>query len=153
MPKSQQVAALPWRKNKGELEILLVTTRTTKRWLIPKGWCMEAKADHDAAAIEAFEEAGVKGDVNSFPVGSYVYEKILRSGNTRSLTVQVYALEVREEFLDWPERHERKRKWVSVQQAIEMIGEPELKPVVLAFGGRSNSIWLFFKKLLRTLFS
>jgi 8-oxo-dGTP pyrophosphatase MutT (NUDIX family) len=137
MPKrTHQVAALPWRRGEGGLEFLLVTTRTTKRWLIPKGWTMDGKADHDAAAIEAYEEAGVKGLVSSMPAGQYGYVKMLRDGKTRYLNVRVYALQIEEVLEAWPEQAERERRWVSKREALEMIGEPELLPVIVAFDGK-----------------
>ncbi len=133
MPKSKQIAALPWRITENGLEILLVTTRTTKRWVIPKGWTMDGKADHDAAVIEAFEEAGVRGRVETHPVGSYGYLKILQSGRARHVTVQVFSIAVDEVLDIWPERAERQRRWVSPEQAQVLIGEPELLPVISAF--------------------
>jgi 8-oxo-dGTP pyrophosphatase MutT (NUDIX family) len=134
MPRRpHQVAALPWRQGENGLEILLVTTRTTKRWVIPKGWTMKGKADHEAAATEAYEEAGVQGDVQPAPVGSYGYLKLMRNGEAKHITVQVYAMRVQDVLDDWPEREERERKWVDLAQALAMIGEPELLPVVEAF--------------------
>lgn len=131
--RTYQVAALPWRIGDRGVEFLLVTTRTTKRWVIPKGWTMDGKADHEAAAIEAYEEAGVNGTMNATTVGTYSYVKILRNGTTRFLRVNVYALQVKDVLDDWPERAERDRQWVSKQQAVEMIGEAELLPVIVAF--------------------
>ena len=133
MPKSQQIAALPWRMGEQGVEILLVTTRTTKRWLIPKGWTMDGKADHEAAEIEAYEEAGVMGVANITSIGNYGYIKLSDSGKPRHLNVRVYALEVKRVLGEWPERSERERIWVSPQQALTMIGEPELLPVIAAF--------------------
>jgi 8-oxo-dGTP pyrophosphatase MutT (NUDIX family) len=141
MPKSQQVAALPWRKCEHGIEILLVTTRTTKRWVIPKGWSMDGKADHEAAAIEAFEEAGVRGVVRASSVGRYSYMKILRSGKLRKLDVRVYGLNVREELADWPERDERQRQWVTLSQAESLIGEVELLPVITKFAKNHRGLW------------
>jgi 8-oxo-dGTP pyrophosphatase MutT (NUDIX family) len=131
--RTQQVAALPWRQGEAGVEILLVTTRTTKRWVVPKGWTMDGKADHEAAAIEAFEEAGVKGEINANPVGHYGYVKVLQSGKARHLKVRVFALEVTESLDIWPERADRQRQWVSPQQAMAIAGEPELIPVILKF--------------------
>jgi 8-oxo-dGTP pyrophosphatase MutT (NUDIX family) len=136
MPRTQQVAALPWRVGEHGVEILLVTTRTTKRWLIPKGWTMDGKADYEAAAIEAYEEAGVRGDVETTPLGDYGYLKLLRSGKAKHVTVQVYGLRVETELDDWPECHERQRQWFAKSHALAVIGEPELLPVVAAFDGR-----------------
>jgi 8-oxo-dGTP pyrophosphatase MutT (NUDIX family) len=134
MAKTQQVAALPWRQGTHGVEILLVTTRTTKRWLIPKGWTMDGIADHDAAAIEAYEEAGVKGEVSIVPLGHYGYLKTLRDGRTKRVAVTVFGLKVADVLEDWPERLQRQRQWTPQAQALGMIGEPELLPVIAAFG-------------------
>jgi 8-oxo-dGTP pyrophosphatase MutT (NUDIX family) len=139
MARTQQVAALPWRQGVNGLEILLVTTRTTKRWVIPKGWTMAGKADHEAAAIEAYEEAGVKGHTLPTPVGSYGYLKVLRNGAARRVNVKVYALHVKDLLDAWPESHERQRQWVTKDQALTMIGEPELLPIVAAFDGGTQT--------------
>jgi 8-oxo-dGTP pyrophosphatase MutT (NUDIX family) len=138
MPRTQQVAALPWRQGEAGLEILLVSTRTTKRWVIPKGWTMDGKADHEAAVIEAFEEAGVRGEAELTSVGRYGYLKILKSGKPRHLNVNVFAVAVDEVLEDWPERGQRQRQWVLPQQALGLIGEPELLPVIAAFAKREG---------------
>ena len=138
MAKTQQVAALPWRKGKKSVEILLVTTRTTKRWVIPKGWTMDGKADHEAAAIEAFEEAGVLGVADLNPLGRYGYVKLLQNGKARHVKVRVFALAVDEILEDWPERTERQRQWVSPQQALALIGEPELLQIIADFAQRQG---------------
>ena len=143
MPRNTQVAALPWRRGKAGLEILLVTTRTTKRWVIPKGWPMDGKADHEAAAQEAFEEGGVRGRVNPGPYGQYGYVKTSDKGFARAITVMVYALHVDEEFNDWPERAERERRWMTLAEAAERVGEPELLLVLNKFmlEGPTRSVW------------
>ncbi len=139
MAKTLQVAALPWRQTENGIEILLVTTRTTKRWLIPKGWTMEGKADFEAAAIEAFEEAGVRGVVEPLPIGQFGYLKTLQSGKPRHVKVDVFAIEVEQELDEWPERHERERRWYAMPEAIKRVEEPELVPVLQEFERRSLS--------------
>jgi 8-oxo-dGTP pyrophosphatase MutT (NUDIX family) len=138
MAKTQQVAALPWRQGENGVEILLVTTRTTKRWVLPKGWTMDGKADHDAAAIEAFEEAGVTGRVEANACGHYGYVKILNSGKARHVKVQVFALAVDAVQDNWPEQAERQRQWVRPLQALDVIGEPELLPVIAQFANEGR---------------
>ena len=88
-----QVAALPFRIKDGKIEVLLVTSRETKRWLIPKGWPMKGKKPHKAAAQEAEEEAGVKGEIKNKPLGSYDYWK-RRAAHFDLCRVNVYPLEV-----------------------------------------------------------
>jgi 8-oxo-dGTP pyrophosphatase MutT (NUDIX family) len=133
MARSKQVAALPWRRVETGIEVLLVTTRTTKRWVIPKGWPMNGKADHEAAAIEAYEEAGVRGHIASAPCGHFGYLKISDSGKARHVSVTVYALEVDQNLTDWPERQERERRWLPSTKACAMAGDAELVPVLKAF--------------------
>lgn len=133
---SQQVAALPWRQVESGIEVLLITTRTTRRWLFPKGWPMADKADHDAAAQEAYEEAGVRGTVHPNPVGSYGAMKVSESGKARHVTVSVYALQVDTELEDWPERGQRDKRWASVLDAMDIVGERNLISVLLAFEKR-----------------
>jgi 8-oxo-dGTP pyrophosphatase MutT (NUDIX family) len=133
MARNKQVAALPWRQGKTGVEILLVTTRTTKRWVIPKGWPMEGKADHQAAAQEAFEEAGVEGRPTPDVFGRYGYVKVSDSGKARHVTVSVYPMKVERELNDWPEQHQRERRWVSPLEAAAISGEAELVPLLKAF--------------------
>jgi 8-oxo-dGTP pyrophosphatase MutT (NUDIX family) len=137
---SQQVAALPWRRGEGGIEVLLITTRTTRRWLFPKGWPMAGKADHDAAAQEAWEEAGVRGTMHPSPIGSYGALKVSESGKARHVTVTVYALEVDIEREDWPERGQREKRWASVLDAMDIVGERNLISVLLAFDKQVPSL-------------
>lgn len=149
MPRSTQVAALPWRRGEAGVEILLVTTRSTKRWVIPKGWPMAGKPDHDAAAIEAFEEAGVRGVVSHLPVGRYGYLKMSDKGKARPVEVTVYALQVKRELSDWPEREERERRWMSSAKAAALTGEPELAPVLMNFVAPVG-FWQWLRNLFRS---
>jgi 8-oxo-dGTP pyrophosphatase MutT (NUDIX family) len=133
MARNKQVAALPWRQGKTGVEILLVTTRTTKRWVIPKGWPMEGKADYEAAAVEAFEEAGVKGHVSRDTYGHYGYLKISDKGKARHVEVTVYLLQVQHELDQWPEREERERRWMRPEAAVDQTGEGGLIPLLKRF--------------------
>ena len=133
MKHDHQVAALPWRRGAEGVEILLVTTRTTKRWVIPKGWPMDGKADHEAAAIEAYEEAGVRGHISAAVCGQYGYLKMSEKGRAKQLMVTVYPLQVEMELAGWPERHERERRWMSCTEACELAGEPGLVPLLKSF--------------------
>jgi 8-oxo-dGTP pyrophosphatase MutT (NUDIX family) len=128
-----QVAALPYRETSaGQYEVLLVTSRDTGRWVIPKGWPMKHRADHDAAAQEAFEEAGVTGQVTARPIGAYRYWKRRRS---RSILceVAVYPLEVSGELDAWPEKGQRQRSWFSPEEAAGRVDEPDLSELVRTF--------------------
>ncbi len=126
----RQVAAVPYRLNeRGEIEVLLVTSRETRRFIIPKGWPMKGKSGRKAAAIEALQEAGVAGRTLKAPAGAYSYWKRLSSRFVR-VDVVVYLLEVTEEFTDWRERKSRQRAWLSPADAAVLIDEPELAALV-----------------------
>ena len=129
-PHKAQVGALPVRGEPGTYEVLLVTSRETGRWIIPKGWPMKGKEDHEAAAQEAFEEAGVAGKVHHKPFGAYTYEKRQATGST-PIRVMVYILEVTEKLKQWPEKNERSRSWMSVSQAAKFVDEIGLSDILL----------------------
>lgn len=131
----RQVAALPWRRTEAGLEILLVTSRETRRWVTPKGGRMPGRTDAEAAAQEALEEAGVEGQTTPEPLGTFRYLKILKRRAPRWCVVAVYALEVRVEHADWHERGQRERLWVSRDEAVRRVDEPDLKALIAAFEG------------------
>lgn len=129
----RQVAALPWRRGAGGIEILLVTSRETRRWVTPKGGRMAGKTDAEAAAQEALEEAGVAGRVLDEPFGTFRYLKILKRRGARWCVVSVFPLEVTVEHEDWKEKTERTREWMSAAEAERRVEEPELKALIAAF--------------------
>jgi 8-oxo-dGTP pyrophosphatase MutT (NUDIX family) len=126
----KQVGALPvkWDGN-GALRVMLVTSRETRRLVIPKGWPWPGVKDHKAAAEEAREEAGIRGRIGREAVGSYTYDK-RRSNGVVPVKVKVFLLEVDEELDDWPEKDERERKWLTVAKAAEAVAEPELADLI-----------------------
>ena len=129
-----QYAALPWRRRDvGGLEVLLITSRETQRWVIPKGWPMKDKAPGDCAAQEAFEEAGVIGVIARKSLGAFHYDKRLRSERQQHVRVLVYALEVQEERDIWPEMAERDRNWTTPNEAAGLVDEPELRALLSKF--------------------
>lgn len=129
----RQVAALPWRRGADGIEILLVTSRETRRWVTPKGGRMPGKTDAEAAAEEALEEAGVEGAVGHEPLGTFRYLKVLKRRAPRWCVVAVHALEVRVEHPDWHEQAERERAWMSAEQAAANVGEADLAEIIRAF--------------------
>lgn len=132
---SVQYGALPWRHASSGLEVMLLTSRETRRWVIPKGWPMVGVEPPDCAAEEAFEEGGVKGRVSS-SIGAYAYGKILKNGSARSLNVEVFPLEVGMEFEAWPESNERTRQWFSLREAADAVDEADLAALIRAFAPR-----------------
>lgn len=131
----RQVAALPWRRTAAGIEILLVTSRETRRWVTPKGGRMPGKTDAEAAVLEALEEAGVEGAVTREPLGTFRYLKVLKRRAPRWCAVSVYALRVEVEHDDWQERGQRERIWVSRDEAVRRVDEPDLKALIAAFEG------------------
>lgn len=121
-----QIAALCWRFNKGRVQVLLVTSRETRRWVLPKGWPISGLTPAAAAAREAWEEAGVEGKVCATAIGSYGYDKILPNKDALACAVAVFPLRV--QFLkdNFPEQKERRRKWFSAEDASHLVAEPEL---------------------------
>lgn len=134
-PPRQQYAALCHRIGAdGRLEVMLLTSRETGRWVIPKGWPMGEKPSHEVAAQEAYEEAGVRGRVQEQPFGHYDYQKRLKSGLEVDCRVQVHTLEITTLEDDFPERDQRKRVFVSPREAASRVDEPGLKRLIRAFG-------------------
>ncbi len=129
----RQVGALCWRIKKERVEILLVTSRETKRWVIPKGWQMENLTDWNAARREAFEEAGVEGHMHKEPIGQYHYGKRKRNGTLLPTCVDVYSFEVSDMLKSWPEKSERTREWFAREEASTLVDEPELKQLIAGF--------------------
>ena len=135
----RQVAALPFRIRKGRHEILLVTSRETKRWVIPKGWPMLHLKDYNAARQEALEEAGVEGRVTRKRIGKYTYRKLQSTTGVRTLHVDVFAMEIKNILRAWPEKNERKRQWFPVEEAILAVNEPELRRLIHRFNKARHS--------------
>ena len=132
----KQYATLPWRPGPdGAPEILLITSRETRRWVIPKGWPIKNLTPPQAAAREAFEEAGVEGTVGATPLGSYRYDKQLSRSKTQPVIVQIFALRVETEHAKWPEMAEREKRWMPVTEAAQLVDEPELKALIGALDG------------------
>ena len=133
--RAQQVAALPWRWRNGSIEILLVTSRETRRWVIPKGWPITNLVASNAAKREAYEEAGVDGRARRKPIGRYTYTKRTADGSRQTCVVTVFALGVTQQFRDWPERRERTRSWFTAKEAALKVQERELRAIIRAFAG------------------
>lgn len=133
--KRRQVAALPWRGEGAALRVLLVSSRETRRWVIPKGWPMKDKTDFAAAAQEAYEEAGLDGVIARRPIGEYEYLKKLKSGAARLVKVDVYPLKVTGELEAWPEKGQRTLEWMTPVEAALAVQEPELRDLIARFAG------------------
>jgi 8-oxo-dGTP pyrophosphatase MutT (NUDIX family) len=129
-----QSAAIPFRCDAaGALEVLLVTSRKKRRWVLPKGNAKRGMLAHAAAAMEAFEEAGVIGIVERMPVGSYYQRKFTTNGAFVTRTVRAYPLRVETQLRSWPERSVRDRRWMTVEGAMASVDNDTLRGVLRSF--------------------
>ncbi|HZZ67692.1 MAG TPA: NUDIX hydrolase [Phenylobacterium sp.] len=129
-----QFAALPWRVGPvGEVEVLLITSRETHRWVIPKGWPIKGKSSSKSAAQEAFEEAGVQGKVGKKPFGGYAYDKRLKNGRLQRVRVAVFPLQVENEAETYLELGQREKLWLPPSEAARKVDEPELMVLLATF--------------------
>lgn len=124
--RAKQYAALPVAEIEGELRVLLVTSRETRRWVIPKGWAEEGLTPGGLAAKEAYEEAGAIGDVSPEPIGSYTYSKRLKNGSRVTCEVGVFQMTVDHLVQEWPERLQRERRWFTPEHAAGQVAETGL---------------------------
>lgn len=129
--QGRQVAALCWRLAP-TLEVLLVTSLRTRRWILPKGWPMRGMSSAQSAALEALEEAGVAGYIADLPIGRYHYLKE-KKGRSFPCNVDVFPLQVRHLLKTWPEKGTREMVWLPVSEAARRIAEPELRHILLTF--------------------
>jgi 8-oxo-dGTP pyrophosphatase MutT (NUDIX family) len=120
------------------LEILVVTTRQSRRWIVPKGWPIKRLTPSKSAAREAFEEAGVRGKIGARAIGSFRYKKAAdETGAEADCEVKIFPLLVRRQSATWPESAQRVAQWVDPEKAISLIREPELKSMVAKFAKRA----------------
>lgn len=133
----QQVGTLCWKVKDGRTRILLITSRETGRWVIPKGWPMEGLSDTAAAQREAWEEAGVVGTALDVKIGTFRYAKILSRKRGLELgvpcEVTVYPVHVEKLARSFPEAKTRERKWFSPRKAASLVEEGELATLILGF--------------------
>lgn len=133
-PARVQMAALCYRTGKAGTQILLITSRDTGRWIIPKGWPIDGKSSSETALQEAWEEAGVRqGIAETDAIGSYTYEKRFDNGSSTTVETSVYPVAVKTLADSFPEAEERTRKWVSPKEASNLVAEPELKKLLANF--------------------
>jgi 8-oxo-dGTP pyrophosphatase MutT (NUDIX family) len=120
--KYKQFAALPWCLNEqGEVEILILTSRDSRQWILSKGRAEHPLTGADIAALEAEEEAGVKGVVAAEPVGGFWYDKHMKSGETLRCFVEVYPLRVMEQLVEWKEKGQRAIELIAPEIAVERL--------------------------------
>ena len=127
-PPALQVGALCLQAETGK--VLLVTSRGTGRWIIPKGWPMNGRSAGGAALREAWEEAGVRGQVEERPLGRYSYDKKLTRGLSAPVEVQVHLVRVDGLDKKFPERAQRQRRWITPSEAADLVDEPGLAKLI-----------------------
>lgn len=130
-----QYAALPYRWSAdGKLQILMITSRSTRRWIVPKGWPMKGRKPWETAEIEAIEEAGAFGVIAKRTIGSFHYDKLLdEDGRVVVCEVMVFPLQVNRQSKSWREKSQRDAKWVSQTQAVALAADPGLRNLIAAF--------------------
>ncbi|MBV2359896.1 NUDIX hydrolase [Thalassococcus sp. CAU 1522] len=140
MPEvGEQIAALPMKwDDKDNLRVLMVTSRDTGRWVMPKGWEMDGKKPWAAAKIEALEEAGAKGYIGEECIGTYRYPKIMDDGRIVPCVVRVYPMIVEKLLRDWKERGQRRRKWFSPKAASKRVDEPDLAQLLVGLARKPH---------------
>jgi 8-oxo-dGTP pyrophosphatase MutT (NUDIX family) len=133
-----QTGALPWRLDRNRrFEVLLVTGRRSGRWTVPKGWPMPGKSLSEAAAQEAFEEAGVMGKVDPEPLGSFRHSKQNLPIGDLEVSILVHLMYVERELSEWPEVEQRERKWFTAEEAVERVGSKELGELIIQSARRA----------------
>jgi len=132
-----QYAALPWRRGEN-LEVLLITSRETGRWVIPKGWPMRGRSPAAAAAAEARQEAGLVGEIAKTPIGSYLYVKFGKTGRGTPCKVKVFPLKVTGQHESWREMGERTAHWFPADEAAGAVQERQLARLIRKFAKRET---------------
>ena len=134
-----QFGALCYRITDGKIQVLLITSRRTQRWVLPKGWPENGMTPGESAANEAMEEAGVTGKLNERPLGVYYYEKTVKNGKNYPCIVTIYELKVQKTWADYQEKSERRRKWFSQKGAAKRVLEPDLALLIKSFNPSQGS--------------
>ena len=131
---NRQVGALPYAVVDGRLSMLLITSRLSGRWIFPKGAIEPDMTASESAALEALEEAGVVGQIENVPIGSY------RTGSDSDgsalVDVDIYPMLVETQLDEWKERGQRLRHWAVVSEAQRLLADPALGRIAVALAKR-----------------
>lgn len=133
--KFKQFAALPYRLRDGDVEILLITTRKKRRWSVPKGWPIKRSTPQQTAAVEAFEEAGVRGAIRARRIGRFKKRRVKKHQSVLC-DVQIFPLQVKHQHGHWPEMGQRSRLWVNPRQAAALVKKAGLRRAIKNFEGQ-----------------
>lgn len=128
-----QFGAICWRVQHDKVQVLLVTSRRRKRWIVPKGWPVDGATPVEAAETEAWEEAGVTGRARPICLGIYSYIKYLDEESDLPCVVALFPVKVKKMHREWPEQRARRRKWVSPKAAARMVDDRELSDILAHF--------------------
>lgn len=128
-----QFGALCWRIKNGKVQVLLITSRRRRRWILPKGWPMDGATPVQAAECEAWEEAGVTGKASAVCLGIFSYIKEMGEGEQLPCVVAIFPVKVKKQLSDWPEKSQRRRKWMSLKEAARSVAEKELASILANF--------------------
>jgi len=128
-----QYGALPYMILGKRVRVLLITSRSAQRWIIPKGWPEKGVPPHRLAALEAYEEGGIGGKTGKRCIGNFTYTKVLDKKSRARCRVSVFPLKVDRQFLDWPEKGQRRLRWVSPKKAAELVREKSLQKLLRDF--------------------
>lgn len=140
----RQYAALPFRIAKdGTVEIMLITSRDTRRWVIPKGWPIRGLTGPATAAREALEEAGLVGQIAKRPLGSFHYEKRLDADRSVLCAVEVFPFKVKGQRKRWPEKKQRRGRWFAPEEASKAVAEPDLSALIESFAAKRGEAETF----------
>ncbi|HYI41361.1 MAG TPA: NUDIX hydrolase [Allosphingosinicella sp.] len=130
-----QYGVIPVRRTAdGKIEVLLITSRDTRRWVVPRGNPIAGKSSVASAAQEAFEEAGISGLTEPEPLGRYRYDKRRRDGTSVKAEVMLFRMGVQKIAKHWPEMRQRERRWFGIEEAAVAVHEPGLADLIRKAG-------------------
>ena len=132
---AKQAGAIPYTVVDGQVVFLLVTSRGSGRWIFPKGEPIEGLEPWQVAAQEAVEEAGIEGEVDRRPAGSYRTFKTLAI-RRKIVDVEMYPLRVTRQFDDWPEKSARHRHWAILPEVKRLLSDPQLAELAVKLNHR-----------------
>ncbi len=133
LPARQQAAALCWRLDDGVVQTLLISTRGTGRWIIPKGWLIDGLSRAESAAREAWEEAGVTGYCSVHSIGAFSFAKRRKRVGSVMCRADVFPLRVTGVADQYQEAGQRRRKWFTLDQAADRVLDSDLSALLRGF--------------------